>query len=87
MSAPNESEDAALPRFPRIRLLQSPPRGDADSPQRSRTYHDSLIETQVALLRLLNAYPYANLDDVLISRIAYVISVSVNLPGAVATHS
>lgn len=38
-------------------------------------YWDSLLETQIAIVRIANVYPYADLDNALLSRLAYLISV------------
>lgn len=71
------SDNIIAPLLPRLRLLNRPPVSEADLEVPHAFYWDSLLETQVAAVRILNAYPNANLDQPLLSRLAYVISVRI----------
>lgn len=76
----SESEEIITPTLPRLRLLNSPPTSLVDVGIFHTFYQDSTRGTQTAAVRILNAFPYANLDELLLSRLASIISVRILLP-------
>lgn len=62
--------------LPRLRLLNFPRHTtEGEEENVHPVYWDSLAETQRAIVRIVNAYPYADLNSQMVRRLAYVISV------------